>query len=98
MKKTLMIFILTLACMGMGTGTAFTADKTMTKEEKDECLLISEKCKNISMSLQEKMNKLQVEIKKGKRVYTAEELKNLEQKLKEVEDTLDKLNENPYAR
>jgi peptidoglycan hydrolase CwlO-like protein len=67
----------------------------MTKEEKDQCLLASKNCAGEVDSLQKKMKKLQTEIKKGKKVYTAEELKKLEDKLKEANDMLDYLLKQP---
>ncbi len=63
-----------------------------TKAEKDECLLLSKNCATEVDSLQKKVKKLQTEIKKGTRVYTADELKTLENKLKEVNDYLNSLN------
>ncbi|MRR51984.1 MAG: hypothetical protein EG825_13910 [Rhodocyclaceae bacterium] len=63
----------------------------MTKEEKDMCLLASKNCATEVDSLQKKMKKLQAEIKKGKKVYSAEELKKLEQKLKEANELADAL-------
>jgi peptidoglycan hydrolase CwlO-like protein len=63
----------------------------MTKEEKDQCVLASKNCAGEVDSIQKKMKKLQAEIKKGKKVYTAEEIKKLEDKLKEADDMLDKL-------
>ena len=66
----------------------------MTKEEKDQCLLASKSCMTEANSIQQKMKKLNAEIKKGKKVYSAEELKKLQDKLKEAEEILDKLNAN----
>jgi septal ring factor EnvC (AmiA/AmiB activator) len=63
----------------------------MTKEEKDQCLLATKNCSTEVDSIQKKMKKLDAEIKKGKRVYTAEELKNLQNKLQEANDMLDTL-------
>jgi len=63
----------------------------MTKEEKDMCLLASKNCAGEVDSLQKKMKKLRAEIKKGKKVYSAEELKKLEQKLKEANELADAL-------
>ena len=60
----------------------------MTKEEKDQCLLASKNCANQVDSLQQRIKKLNNEIKKGEKVYSAEELKKLEQKLKEADDIL----------
>jgi len=86
MKKLVMSLVLAVACMGLGVSYA-----EMSKSPKDECLLISKGCKDATMSLQEKIDKLNVEINKGKRVYTADELKKLEDKLKDAEKTLDDL-------
>ncbi len=63
----------------------------MTKEEKDQCLLASKNCATEVDSLQKKIKKLQAEIKKGKKVYSADELKKLNDKLKEAEDMVDKM-------
>ncbi len=62
------------------------------KSTKDECLLASKNCKDQVDSIQQKMVKLQTEIKKGKKVYTADELKKLKEKLQETNDLLDNLN------
>jgi uncharacterized protein YlxW (UPF0749 family) len=67
----------------------FAAD--MTKEKKDECLLASKECKGEVDSIQKKIKKLDAEIKKGKKVYSAEELKKLEMKLEEANKMLDTL-------
>ena len=60
--------------------------------EKDECLLASKNCKDQVDSIQQKIKKINTEIKKGKKVYTADELKALHAKLKEVNAMLDDLN------
>jgi len=57
---------------------------------KDECLLYSEKCANQAATLQQRVKKLQQEIKKGK-IYNPQELKKLEMKLKEANDLLNSL-------
>lgn len=77
--------ILVAALLTAATVPAFAQ---MTKEEKDQCLLASKGCLNEVDSLQQRIKKLSREIKKGTKVYTAEELKTLEQKLKEVNDFL----------
>ena len=63
----------------------------MTKEEKDQCLLAAKNCANEADTIQKKIKKLNAEIKKGKKVYTAEELKKLNDKLKETEQMLDEM-------
>lgn len=60
----------------------------MTKEEKDQCLLASKGCMTEVDSLQKRIKKLNTEIKKGKKVYSVEELKKLQSKLQEAEDIL----------
>ncbi len=61
------------------------------KGSKDECLLASKNCKGEVDSIQQKIKKLNTEIKKGKKVYSTDELKKLEAKLKEANDILDNL-------
>ncbi len=61
----------------------------MTKEEKDMCLLASKNCATEVDTLQKKIKKLNAEIKKGKKVYSAEEIKKLQQKLDEANNLLD---------
>ena len=69
----------------------FAAQHEMSKEQKDTCLLASKDCKGEVDSIQKKMKKLDAEIKKGKKVYTAEEIKKLEMKLEEANKILDTL-------
>lgn len=89
MKKMVVSLVLAVACMGLGV--AFAEDNGMAKMEKDECLLVSKNCRNATLSIQEKIDKLQGEINKGTKVYSTEELKKLEDKLKDAENTLDVL-------
>ena len=42
-------------------------------------------------SIQKKIKRLEKEIKKGKKTYSAEEIKKLEEKLKEASELLDDL-------
>lgn len=86
MKKTALLL---LAALMMST--AVPAMAQMTKEEKDMCLLATKNCLNQADSLQQRIRRIQGEIKKGKKVYSAEELKNLEQKLQEANDILKKI-------
>jgi septal ring factor EnvC (AmiA/AmiB activator) len=60
--------------------------------EKDECLLASKNCNDEVDSIQQKIQRLNTEIKKGHRVYTSAELNKLQAKLKDVNDLLDDLN------
>ncbi len=87
MKK--MAVLLMAAFMMSATVPVFAAE--MTKEEKDQCLLASKNCGMEVDTLQKKIRKLNAEIKKGKKVYSAEEIKKLQAKLKEAEDMVDTL-------
>lgn len=84
------IAILVMAvCMMSVAVPVFAAE--MTKEQKDQCLLASKECKTEVDSIQKKIKKLNAEIAKGKKVYSADEIKKLNAKLKEAEDMLDNM-------
>jgi DNA mismatch repair ATPase MutS len=78
--------LLAAAALMVTTSPAFAAE--MTKAEKDECLLASKNCVNQVDDIYKRMHKLDKEIKKGKKVYSAEELKKLEAKLAEARELL----------
>jgi septal ring factor EnvC (AmiA/AmiB activator) len=59
--------------------------------EKDDCMLASKNCNDEVDSIQQKVKKLNTEIKKGHKVYTSAELTKLNAKLKEVNAMLDDL-------
>lgn len=87
MKK---IAVMMIAVFGMAVAVpAFAAE--MTKEQKDQCLLAAKGCAGETDSIQKKIKKLQAEIKKGNKVYSADEIKKLNDKLKEAEALLDNL-------
>ena len=62
-----------------------------TPEEKVICNLAAQNCLNKADLLQKRVKKLQGEVKKGTKAYSAEDLKKLEQKLQETQDLLDKM-------
>ncbi|MFZ2948628.1 MAG: hypothetical protein WA003_04000 [Desulfuromonadaceae bacterium] len=85
------IALLVIALFMMSVSVPVFAADEMTKEQKDECLLESKNCMNQIDSIHEKIEKIQGEIQKGNKVYSAEELKKLNDKLKEANDMLDNL-------
>ena len=90
MKK---IAVLMIAVFSMAVAVpAFAAD--MTKEQKNECLLASKGCAGSADTIQQKIKKLDAEVKKGTKVYSADEIKKLNAKLKEAEALLDSLLKN----
>lgn len=91
MKK---VAVMMLAVFSMAVAApAFAAE--MTKAEKDQCLLASKDCANEADSIQKKIKKLQGEVKKGTKTYSADEIKKLNEKLKEAEALLDNMLKNP---
>jgi uncharacterized protein YlxW (UPF0749 family) len=83
--------IATILLAALLTASTVPAMAQMTKEEKDQCILAAKGCAGEVDSIQKKMKRLQAEIKKGGKVYTPDEMKNLEQKLKEVNDLLNSM-------
>jgi hypothetical protein len=62
-----------------------------SNQEKVICDLASGNCLKQAELIQKKMHKLDKEIKKGDKKYSPEELRQLELKLKETQDMLDKM-------
>ena len=86
MKKSALMII--AALMVSPTMPVFSQQ---TPEEKVICNLAAQNCLNTVDILQKRLKKLNTEVKKGTKVYSAEELKKIEQKLQETKDLLDKL-------
>lgn len=72
-----------LADTGAGMGTDQGADV-----QKDECLLASMNCRESVDSIQQRIDRINREIRKGTNVYTNEELRTLEFQLRDAIDTL----------
>ena len=70
----------------MATSAAAFAEQTPA--DKNECLLLSQNCKDQVDDIQTRMQRLNREIQKGTRVYTPKELEKLRQKLTETQETL----------
>jgi uncharacterized protein YlxW (UPF0749 family) len=81
--------IVVMAALMVATAVPVVAQQT--NEEKVICELAAKNCLNKADILEKRVKKLNAEIKKGSRSYSAEELKKLEQKLKETQDLLDKI-------
>ena len=81
--------IIVLAALMMAATVPVIAQQT--NEEKVICELAAKNCLNKADILEKRIKKLNAEIKKGSTTYSAEDLKKLEQKLKETQDLLDKI-------
>ncbi len=86
MKKSAVILIAAFLLSSAGSLSA-----QQTNEEKVICELAAKNCLNKVEIVQKRINKINAEIKKGSKKYSAEDLKKLEQKLQETKELLDKL-------
>lgn len=68
--------------IGMGSGQQM---------QKDECLLVSQNCRESVDSIQQRIDRLNREIRKGGSVYNSEELKHLDFQLRETNQMLNTL-------
>jgi len=84
MKKILVVLI--AACAFSATTAAFA--ETQNNMGKNECILASKSCKDQVDSIQQKIHKIDAEIKKGKKVYSADDLKKLHAKLLEAKQII----------
>jgi uncharacterized protein YlxW (UPF0749 family) len=89
MMKKVAMFV--MAVVSFVAVSVISSSPPVFAAQKDECLLVSKNCKDEVDSMQQKIKKLNAEIKKGTKVYTAEELKILHTKLKEVNAQMDAL-------
>ena len=85
--------IIVLAALMMDATVPVIAQQT--NEEKVICELAAKNCLNKADILEKRVKKLNAEIKKGSKTYSAEDLKKLDQKLKETQDLLDKMEKTP---
>jgi len=87
--KKLALVLMSMALLG--ALPAFAVDDSIMQKQREEGL---RQCAFQAESIQEKISRLQKEIKLGKSVYTADELKRLEDKLKEANKLLEELTRN----
>ena len=69
---------------------AVPAFAQQTNQEQVICNLASKNCQSSAETIQKRIKKMNVEMKKGK-VYSTEDVQKLEQKLKEAQEILDRL-------
>ena len=92
MKMRVMV---ALAALMMSAAVPAFADQT--NQEQVICNLASKNCQSSAESIQKRVKKLNVEMKKGK-TYSTEDVQKLEQKLKEAQEILDKLEAKPAGK
>jgi len=91
MKK---IALVTLAGLMLGSAVPVFAQE-QTKQDQVICNLAAKNCLSESEMLQKRVKKMQADIKKGTKTYSAEDVQKLEQKLKEAQELLDKIEGKP---
>jgi len=87
MKKMCVLSVVTISALlvvvpvfsGEGAGGELRGDGQEVK--KDECLLLAKNCANETETIQERIERLHNEIRKGADVYTPEELNVLDRQL-----------------
>jgi hypothetical protein len=92
MKKQLII----LMALGLFSAMpAFAAEHTGSHEGmKMETSTGTRECALQAESIQEKIKRLDAEVAKGSKKYSADDLKQLQKKLKEANEILDQINRN----
>ena len=74
-----------LPVLAAEAGMGYDSDRQI---QKDECLLVSQNCRNSVDTIQQRIERLNREIKKGSSVYSPAELRQLEFQLRESNDML----------
>lgn len=83
-----LMFLVLISLMMLNVAPAFAQE---TPQDQYLCKLQAGNCLKRAEAVQRKMKKLEEDVKKGKKVYSADELKKIEDKLKEAEQMLDNL-------
>ena len=86
MKKNVIMIIAALTL-----SASMPAYSQETHQEEVSCELAAKNCLNRVDILEKRIKKLNAEVKKGTKTYSAEDLKKIEQKLQETKDLLDKI-------
>ncbi len=64
-------------------------------QEQALCNISAETCRNLVDNLQKRIRKINAEIRKGNKKYSADDMKKLEQNLKDAMDQLDRMEAKP---
>lgn len=69
-----------------------------TKQDQVICNISAKNCLGEAAAIQKRVKKLQSEMQKGKKTYSPEDVQKLEQKLKEAQELLDKIEGKPVKK
>lgn len=76
------VFMSAMPAVSADSGGMYGGQKGL----KDECLLVARNCPNETDTIQQRIERLQLEISKGTEVYTPDELNVLNRQLKDAYD------------
>lgn len=95
MKRILLFVSVVAASLLISAGSALTDEDYLQivsppkGAQKDECLLVARNCPDEALSLQQRIDKLNIEISKGTNAYTVDELSILRKKLDDANKTME---------
>lgn len=69
-----------------------------SKQDQVICNLAAKNCLSEAESIKQRVKKLQSEMQKGKKTYSPEDVQQLEQKLKDAQELLDKIEGKPAKK
>ncbi len=69
-----------------------------SKQDQVICNISAKNCLGEAEAIQKRVKKLQADMQKGKKTYSTEDVQKLEQKLKEAQEILDKLEGKPAKK
>lgn len=69
-----------------------------SKQEQVICNISAKNCLGEAAAIQKRIKKIQAEMQKGKKTYSPEDVQKLEQKLKEAQEILDKIEGKPAQK
>lgn len=69
-----------------------------SKQDQVICNLSAKNCLGEAEAIKKRIKKMQSEMKKGTRTYSPEDVQKLEQKLKEAQEILDRIEGKPTAK
>ncbi|RNC68483.1 MAG: hypothetical protein ED859_10230 [Desulfuromonadales bacterium] len=90
------VFVTLAGLMLTAAVPAFAQEQS--EQDKVICNLAAKNCLSETEKLQKRVKKMQSDMKKGTKTYSAEDVQKLEQKLKEAQEILDKIEGTPVKK
>ena len=87
------LLIMAVPVMADDLSVVPSREPELQQSGKDQCLIVAMNCGDRAMSIQNRIDTIQNEIKKGTGVYTTDELQILQKKLEDTNRELNESNE-----